>query len=108
MIAYTVGLHGRTNYEIPTAWTHNERLSVYASVRAGSAQAPVIVVLNKATTTTTLALTLAHHMAHGTLDVYQLSGGASQIMHGTSVTATALNAFHLEVPALSVSVLVPH
>jgi hypothetical protein len=22
MIAYTVGLHGRTNYEIPTAWTH--------------------------------------------------------------------------------------
>jgi hypothetical protein len=82
-----------------------ERVTVYASIDAGDPERVVLVAINKAST----ALRVGAAIAHATLknaEVYQLTGDNPQLSKRPDVAASAANAFVLELPAQSVSVVV--
>ncbi|MEZ4402678.1 MAG: glycoside hydrolase family 44 protein [Kofleriaceae bacterium] len=67
----------------------------------------VIVVINKATAPRTVGVTVAAPRTLDHLERWVLAGGAATITAGASVPTTATNAFRVDVPAASVTVLVP-
>ncbi len=80
--------------------------SVYASVDAANPNRMVLVVINKATTAKTAALSVTHTTAFSRAKVYQLTAASSSPARGTDVLATGANAFRYTMPAMSVSTLV--
>jgi hypothetical protein len=83
--------------------------SVYASVSSTDPTHVVIVAINKNTTAQNAGITLAHPTAFSTLTAYQLTSASSNITKvATPIAKTATNAFVYNMPAMSVSVLVPN
>ncbi|MBK7077792.1 MAG: endoglucanase A [Myxococcales bacterium] len=66
----------------------------------------VIVVINKATQPLTVGVTVAAPRTLDHLERWQLTGASDAITAGAAVTPTATNAFRVDVPASSVTVLV--
>ena len=87
--------------DVPTA-------TVYASYDAAKPDRVVIVAINKATTTKTAGITVAHPTSFKTMKVYTITaaGGAKPVA-GPALSAVAVNAFKYTMPAQSVTVLVP-
>jgi hypothetical protein len=84
------------------------RTSVYASVDAANPSRTVIIAINKATTATIVGVSLAHPVAYGRLSQWTLTGpGGATLTPGADVAATALNAFRVTLPPMSVTVLEP-
>jgi len=86
--------------DVPTA-------TVYASIDAASPTRTVIVAINKASSTKTAAIRVAQTTSYGSAAVWVLTGTAANLVSGTSINASATNAFLYVMPAQSVSVIVP-
>jgi hypothetical protein len=85
--------------DVPTA-------TVYASVDSATPDRVVTVLINKATSDKTAAITIAHPSSFANLSVYTLTSSGANLVSGSAVPAVAPNAFLYTMPALSVSVLV--
>jgi len=100
------GAFGDTSISATTSDVANA--TVYASLDAGAPGRVVIVAINKASSTKTAGITLAHPTAFTKLKAYTLTAaGGAQVVAGATINATALNAFVYSMPAQSVSVLTP-
>jgi hypothetical protein len=86
--------------DVPTA-------TVYASVDSANPGRLVTVLINKATSAKTAAITIAHPSSFASLSVYTLTSAGANVVAGGAVPAVAENAFLYTMPPLSVSVLVP-
>ena len=84
-----------------------ERTSVYASVDAQDPARTVVVAINKTDAPLTAALTLAAYADYAGVQVWQLTGGAPTLTMAAAPALAATNAFLYDMPAYSVSVLVP-
>lgn len=84
-----------------------ERSSVYASVDAHDPARTVIVAINKTDGPLTAAVTLAAYADYTGVQVWQLTGGAPTLAMTAGPALAATNAFLYDMPAYSVSVLVP-
>lgn len=82
--------------------------SVYASTDAADPARTVIVALNKTGAPLTAAVTLAAYADYQSVAVWQLTGPQPELVAGPDLTLAATNAFLYEMPAFSVSVLVPN
>ena len=80
--------------------------SVYASVDSSNPNRVVLVVINKATTAKTAALTISHGTSFSRAEVYQLTSATPNATRGTDVVLTQMNALRYTMPAMSVSTLV--
>jgi hypothetical protein len=89
-----------TSSDVPVA-------TVYASIDAANTHRTVIVAINKATTAKSAAIRIAHSASYKTARVFVLTGGQAALTAGAGLTAVAANAFHYDMPAQSVSVIVP-
>jgi hypothetical protein len=81
--------------------------TVYGSIQSSEPTRTVLIVVNKATKPTKAGIKISHSSVYGTAAVYTLSGTQAAIVEGPSLRAVATNAFNYEMPALSVSVIVP-
>ena len=68
----------------------------------------MIVAINKKTTAATAGITIAHPTQFPTAAVYTLTSAAPTLAAAPAITAVATNAFSYTMPAMSVSVIVPH
>jgi hypothetical protein len=100
------GSFGDTSVEADTTDVTNS--SVYASIDSGNPSRMVLVAINKASSTKTAAISLAAYGTYSSLSVYQLTAAGATLSSAAAVNATATNAFLYSMPAMSVSVLVPH
>ena len=82
--------------------------SLYASVASTSVDQVVIVAVNKKTTPATAGITIAHPTQFATAAVYTLTSAGPTLAAAPPITAVATNAFNYTMPAMSVSVIVPH
>jgi hypothetical protein len=82
------------------------RLTAYASDDAGNRQ--VVVLINKDPAPVTAGVRIAAPHAFTTADRWVLAGASPEITAGEPVSPTAQNAFLVDLPASSVTVLVPH
>jgi hypothetical protein len=83
-----------------------ERVTAYASDDNGSRQ--VIVLINKSNAALTTGVRIAAPRVLTQVDRWILTADAATITGAAAVAATAQNAFLVELPASSVTVLVPH
>jgi hypothetical protein len=67
----------------------------------------VLLVINKATAPKRAGITIRHSAVYGTAKTYVLSAAQASITSGPTLTAVATNAFSYDMPAQSVSVVVP-
>ncbi len=84
-----------------------ERTSVYASVDAQDPARTVVVAINKTDAPLSAAVTLAAYADYSGVQVWQLTGGAPTLTMAPGPALAATNAFLYDMPAYSVSVLVP-
>jgi hypothetical protein len=98
------GAFGDTSVSATT--TDLDASSVYASVDTTNPDRVVLVVINKATTAKTAALTVAHAASFSRARVYQLVSGAPVPTRAADLAPAATNAFRYTMPAMSVSTLV--
>ena len=84
-----------------------ERTSVYASVDAQDPARTVVVAINKTDAPLSAAVTLAAYADYSGVQVWQLTGGAPTLTSTAGPALAATNAFLYDMPAYSVSVLVP-
>ena len=80
--------------------------SVYASVDAASPNRMVLVLINKATTTKTAALSVTHGVSFSRAEVYQLTAASPTPQRGSDVVLGQANALRYTMPAMSVTTLV--
>ena len=85
----------------------NAKASVYASYDASDPSRTVIVAINRSGGALKAGIKLAHSTSYGSAKVYVLSGTSNKPSAGPNLSAVATNAFNYEMPAYSVSVLVP-
>jgi hypothetical protein len=81
--------------------------TVYASVQSDRNEQVVIVVINKDQTPKRAGLRLSHSVAYTKANVFVLAGAQPTLLAGTPLQAVATNAFRYEMPAQSLSVIVP-
>ncbi|MEY4580308.1 MAG: hypothetical protein RL701_5011 [Pseudomonadota bacterium] len=82
-------------------------VTAYASKQSDRPERTVILLINKDTASRRVALRIGHLAAYSTANVFLLTGAQPELRAGTSLRAVATNAFSYEMPALSVSVIVP-
>ena len=82
-----------------------ERVTAYASDDAGARQ--VVVLINKAAAPVTAGVRIAAPRAYTTADRWVLDGDGATIDAAAAVAPVAQNAFSVELPASSVTILVP-
>ena len=82
-----------------------ERITAYASDDAGARQ--VVVLINKAAAPVTAGVRIAAPRAYTTADRWVLDGDGATIDAAAAVAPVAQNAFSVELPASSVTILVP-
>jgi hypothetical protein len=90
-----------TSSDVPTA-------TVYASIDSGVSGRAVIVAINKATSSKTAGIRIAHTSSYTTASVWVLTAAQANLGAGTPLAAAATNAFRYTMPAQSVSVIVPN
>lgn len=81
--------------------------SVYASLDRDNPARTVIVAINKGNTAKKAGLKLTHSVVYTGAKVFVLSGTQANVRSAPSLGAAALNAFKYEMPAQSVSIIVP-
>ena len=81
--------------------------TIYASLDAKDAARTVLVVINKATSAKTAGLRIAHSTQYRAAQVYVLAGAEPRLVRAAPLSAVATNAFRYDMPALSISVIVP-
>jgi O-glycosyl hydrolase len=84
-----------------------ERVTVYGSLDRADPDAGVVVAINKSQASVTVGLQLAHAASFASADVYRLTDASATLGKAETATTVAQNAFHLELPAQSISVIVP-
>ncbi len=84
-----------------------ERATVYASVDKANPSRMVVVAINKANTSLKAAMKLAAYGNYTTAAVYRIEAGSPNINKAASINTAATNAFLYDMPAQSVSVIVP-
>jgi hypothetical protein len=82
-------------------------VTAYASTDSQQSLRLVIVLINKAKTTKTVAVSIAHPSAFTKARVFLLSAARAEVVRVDDVAASATNAFKLLLPAQSVSVIEP-
>jgi O-glycosyl hydrolase len=80
---------------------------VYASIDSDAPDRTVIIAINKDTQARTAALTIAHPTTYTRASVWTLAGGEAKLVESDALSSSADNAFLLELPARSASVVVP-
>jgi hypothetical protein len=80
--------------------------SVYASYDQAAYGRMVVVAINKTGAAQTAGLTVSHGVEFATAEVYRLTSAAPAPVRGADVTITEVNAFAIELPAMSVTTLV--
>ena len=86
--------------------TDDAKSSVYASLDSASGSM-TIVAINKTTAALTAGIKITAPAAFGDLRVYTLTGAGPTLTAGPVVAGAAQNAFSYQMPARSVSVLIP-
>lgn len=81
--------------------------SVYASIDAARPGRMVIVAINKTGAPITASLSLAAYGTYTSARVYRLTSAAATIRSEGAISASTRNGFFYQMPAYSVSVLVP-
>lgn len=99
------GRFGDTSIEATTS--NVDAVTVYASIDSGAPERTVIVAINKSTQARTAALSIAHPTAFARASVWTVAGGEAELVAGDALSASADNAFLVELPARSASVIVP-
>jgi hypothetical protein len=84
-----------------------EKAVVYASMQSDHPERVVIVLVNKSNQPSPTGLRISHSVAYSKADVFVLSGGQPVLRAGSPLRALATNAFRYDMPAQSVSVIVP-
>jgi len=84
-----------------------DQATVYASIDSGDPTRVVIVAINKQSVARTAAVTVAHPTAFSKADVFTVTSAGANPEPATALTAVATNAFRYQMPAMSVSVIVP-
>lgn len=84
-----------------------DQATVYASVDNANPKRMVVVAINKAQTPLKAAIKLAAYASYASVSVYRIESGSPNITKAASVNAAATNAFLYDMPAQSISVLVP-
>jgi hypothetical protein len=84
-----------------------EKAVVYASMQSDHPEHVVIVLINKSNQASSTGLRISHSVAYSKADVFVLSGGQPVLRAGSPLRALATNAFRYDMPAQSVSVIVP-
>jgi hypothetical protein len=100
---------GATFGDVSLAATSSDDANVtaYASLHGSDPDAVVIVVINKANASKSVGLSLAHPTTFKTLGSYELSGSTANLSAKNDSASVATNAWHVMVPAQSVTVFVP-
>lgn len=81
--------------------------TVYASVDSATSKM-VILAINKSTTAKTAGIKITHNRSYTSADVYRVTaGGGPAPVAAPSITPVATNAFNYQMPAQSISVIVP-
>jgi hypothetical protein len=83
------------------------KAAVYASVDAANTNRSVLVAINRTASALKAGITLSHPARYTTAKVYVLAGTSAKPSAGADLTAVAQNAFSYEMPAYSVSAIVP-
>lgn len=81
--------------------------SVYASIDAAHPGRMVLVAINKTGAPVTAALSLAAYGTYTSARVYRLTSASTSIQSAAAISATTRNGFFYQMPAYSISVLVP-
>jgi hypothetical protein len=81
--------------------------SVYGSVDSKDPTRTVIVAINKTSNVKRAGIKIAHSVIYASAKVYALSGAQAAVGPSATLLPVATNAFRYEMPALSVSVIVP-
>jgi hypothetical protein len=100
---------GSTFGDVSLAATSSDdaNVTVYASLHGSDPDAVVIVMINKANGSKSVGLSLAHPTTFTSLSSYELSGSIANLSAKSDQASVATNAWHLTLPAQSVSVFVP-
>lgn len=83
------------------------KASIYASIDAQNNGRMVLVAINKTTGTLKASLQLAAYGNYSGADIWQLTSAKADLVSAPAIQASATNAFLYDMPALSVSVIVP-
>lgn len=83
------------------------KASIYASIDAQNNGRMVLVAINKTTGTLKASLQLAAYGNYSSADIWQLTSAQANLVSAPAVQASATNGFLYDMPALSVSVIVP-
>jgi hypothetical protein len=90
---------------IAAVTSNHETTSIYASVDARSDERMVLVAVNKSTGPTTAEILITHTVELTRGQTWQIAAASPSPSPGPALTATARNAFRLEMPASSVTTL---
>jgi hypothetical protein len=85
-----------------------EIATVYASVQSDQPQRMVIVAINKSTKSLHAGIRISHDTAYLGASVFVLSGEKPVLLPAAELAAIASNAFRYDMPAQSISVIVPN
>lgn len=92
---------------VPASTSDVASVTVYASLRSNATDKVVLIVINKATASKTVALRISHPTTFTKLSSYRIAGTSPELAKQADQQSGALNAWKLTLPAQTVSVLVP-
>ncbi len=84
-----------------------EKATVYASVDSANPKRMVIIAINKAQTPLKAAIKAAAYGSYTSASVYRIEAGSPDITKAANIDSAAANAFLYDMPAQSISVIVP-
>ena len=83
------------------------KASVYASIDAQNSGRMVLVAINKTTGSLKASMQLAAYGNYKTAEIWQITSAKADLVSAAALQASATNGFVYDMPALSVSVIVP-
>lgn len=84
-----------------------EKATVYASVDSANPKRMVIIAINKAQNPLKAAIKAAAYGSYTSASVYRIEAGSPDITKAANIDSAAANAFLYDMPAQSISVIVP-
>lgn len=84
-----------------------EKATVYASVDSANPKRMVIIAINKAQDPLKAAIQAAAYGSYTSASVYRIEAGSPDITKAANIDSAAANAFLYDMPAQSISVIVP-
>jgi hypothetical protein len=101
--------HGAAFGDVSIATSSSDvtNATAYGSIKSEDPARTVIVVINKANKTKKAGISIRHAAVYVKAKVYVLAGAQPKIVEGPVLSPVASNAFNYDMPAQSVSVIVP-